>query len=195
MKLRPVVVLALATLAALFCSSCIDHSVNPWFPDKASQFESALLGKWTYEDEKEKVHLTFQGDSGGFYRVDYASTKKNQQKQERGSWKAKLLKLNGMTYLDYQPLESEDTNAWLIPTHGLARLNLKEKSLTFSLLNDARLASDAKSGRLAELRYTWLQDGDVLLISNTEELYQYLLKHAAEEDFFGKAAGLFIRGK
>jgi hypothetical protein len=195
MKLRPAVLLALGTLAPLFCSSCIDHSVNPWFPDKATEFESALLGKWAYEDENEKVYLTFLRDSGGFYPIDYVSTKRNQQKQERGSWKAKLLKLNGMTYLDYQPLESEDTNAWLIPTHGPARLNLKEKSLTLSLLNDVRLATDAKSGRLAELRYTWLQDGDLLLISNTEELYQYLLKHAAEEDFFGKATGPFIRSE
>ena len=197
MRLRPAIALACAALASLCCSSCIDHSVHAWFPGKEAQFDSALLGTWTYENEGEKTHLTFQRDSDGFYRLDYTSTKRNSQNQDRGSWNAKLLRMNGVTFLDYQPRAGETSadGAWLIPTHGLARLNLQDKRLSLSLLNSSRLESDAKSGRLAELKSTWLPDGDLLLTSNTEELYRYLLKHAAEEDFFEEPTGPFIRGK
>ena len=185
----------------LFCASCVDRSLNPWFPETDVVSEGWLLGKWTVHAEDETDTMTFTQGEGNAYRIDYRAEHRGSEETEHGFYEGRLARIDGVYYLDYQPAPITDglEGVWVVATHGLARLDYADNKLRIRLLNAGRLEKIAKEGKLTEVKFTWIENGwmdnEVLLTSSTAELRRFLTAHAREKGFFDPQGGDFVRAK
>jgi hypothetical protein len=159
-------------------------------------FENWLLGKWTAHAEDETDTMTFTRGQGNSYRIDYLEDKPEAEKTARGFYEARLGRMDGVYYLDYQPVRITDRSdaILMVPTHGLARLDYADNKLRIRLLNSGRLEKMAKEGKLSEVKFAWMDD-EVLLTSSTADLRRFLSAHAREEEFFDPQGSDFVREK
>ena len=196
MRIRRCILTGVVATSLLICAACVDRSLNPWFAEADTVFENWLLGKWAAHTEDETDTMTFTRGKGNSYRIEYLEERRGSKVPEHGFYEARLGRIDGVYYLDYQPAPLTDrTDAIiLIRTHGLARLDYGDNKLRIRFLNSARLERAAKEGKLTEVKFAWMDD-DLLLTSSTEELRRFLSRHAREEDFFGSQGEEYVRGK
>jgi len=199
MRLRQLILTCAVGTALLICAACEDSSLNPWFPKADTVLESWLLGKWTHTYEDKTDTITFTRGEGNSYRIEYLEEKSGSKEAEHGFYEARLARIDGVYYLDYQPAEvtGRVDAAMLIRTHGLLRLDYGDNKLRMRTLNWERLEKAAREGKLTELKFAWLEDDlsdQVVLTSSTAELRRFLLTHAREEELFDQGDD-FVRGK
>jgi hypothetical protein len=196
MRVRRCILTGVVSMGLLICAACVDRSLNPWFAEADTVFENWLLGKWTAHTEDETNTMTFTRGEGNSYRIEYLEEKQGSKAAEHGFYEARLGRIDGVYYLDYQPARLTDRAdaIMMIRTHGLARLDYGDNKLRIRVLNSGRLDKTAKGGKLTEVKFAWMDD-EVLLTSSTGELRRFLSTHAREEDLFDPQGGDFVRGK
>jgi hypothetical protein len=201
MRLRQHTLAGVVGVALLVCGGCVDRSLNPWFPKADVVSESWLLGKWIIHTEDETETLTFTRGESNAYRIDCLVERRGSGETEHGFWEGRLGRIDGIYYLDLQPVPLTDRleATLMVRTHGLARLDYADNKLRIRGLNTERLEKTAKEGKLTEVKFTWMEnewtDNDILLTSSTAELRRFLTAHAREEGFFNPQGGDFVRAK
>ncbi|MCI0389724.1 MAG: hypothetical protein MOB07_13310 [Acidobacteria bacterium] len=166
-------------VAALGLTSCAP-SLHPFFIDEDIVFNDELLGEWI-NDSGEKCKFTKSGaNQYEFLFVD----------EEPAPFKARLVELDGVMYLDLFPKDSDRSIgpylANIVPAHTLARVTITEDSFSIAMMDGDWLKqlSDRKQLDLAHER---LADRSVVLTAPTRELQAFVVKHADEKAFFGDA--------
>jgi len=195
-RLRQYILLGLVGTALLIYSACINRSLHPWFSETDAVFEDWLLGKWIAHAEDETNTITFTRGEGNSYRIDYLEEKRDSKKAEHGLFEARLGRVDGVYYLDYRPLQivERSDDAWVLRTHGLARLDHADGKLRIRLVNADQLEKAAKAGKLTEVKFVWIYD-EVLLTSGTADLRRFLSAHAHEGGFFDPKGADFLKEK
>ena len=196
MRIRRCILTGVVATSLLLCAACVDRSLNPWFAEADTVFENWLLGKWAVHTDDGTDTMIFTRGEGNSYRIEDLGEKRGSKATEHSFYEARLGRIDGVYYLDYQPARLTDRADAImtIRTHGLARLDYGDNKLRIRFLNSGRLEKTAKEGKLTEVKFAWLDD-EVLLTSSTEELRRFLSTHAREEEFFEPQGGDFVRGK
>ncbi len=182
---------AIAVILLLIAqSSCIVHSIHPWFPATDAVFEQDLLGGWIGTDEGKDVAMTFVRASGNSYFVQYQSG------DTRGNFRGLLGKLSGEFYLDFSPVDEHPNldGMLLFPMHAVAKLEISPEKLTVRPADYDVLQSRAKAGKISDAKLTMVDEGEhPVFVSRSDELRSFLVSHSRDSELWDKAIVLTRR--
>jgi hypothetical protein len=154
--------------------------LHPFFTDNDIVFNDELLGEWI-NDSGEKCKFTRSGaNQYEFLFVD----------EEPAPFKARLIELDGVMYLDLYPKDSDRSVgpylANIVPAHTLARVTIAEDSISIAMMDGDWLKQLSDRNQLG-LAHERLADGAIVLTAPTRELQAFVMKHADDNEAFGDA--------
>ncbi len=182
MDSRRKLALLLALVVSIFCTGCLVRSVQPWLKADTLIFEDDLLGGWVGTAERTDVAMTFVAERDNAYRAQYSD------KDEHGLFPGRLAKFGSDFYLDFWPEDKPSgvDGLLLFPSHSVARLEISSDNLTILPLDYDAVKAAAKLNRLGTLRYAWDDGGELIFISDTEEMQQFLLGLGRTSTFYAQ---------
>ena len=163
---------------ALSITGCFVQSLHPLFAEKDPVFELGLLGTWVGEVGREKSTITFQESKDQAYELIYSPTEGEPARLE-----AHIVRLGKFLFLDTFPAIPPDIRSalyllYLFPMHQIFSIQLDGDVLRVATLDSTKLDE-----RIANIRHEWSESaGSTLLTAHTDELQEFVLKHA--EDAF-----------
>jgi hypothetical protein len=175
-------------LAAIFFAAAMagcTPSLNPLYTDKDLIFDPSLLGVWVSDEgDSHKTTWTFTRSGKNGYSMVSADD------GEPARFDVALVSLGGNLYLDILPtevpVENDFYKSLLIRAHTFAKVTVGEKAISVALMDPEGLKQQSgdEGQKLAQEK---LPDGGVLLTAKTEDLQQYVLKHADDNSLFGES--------
>lgn len=205
-------------LAALLAGCGPIFSLHPLFTKETIVFDEKLLGTWADEPNKPEntwefarleeaaaggLAQEFRDDFQRFYRLNVTS--KDNDKVQRGSVVACLVKLEDRLFLDVFPDKfpsgEQDVekmplryNAFLfVPVHTFIKVGFVSNQLKLGLTDDEKFAKLLEA-EPAAVRHEMLDDRPILTAS-TKELQAFVLKHASDERLFADEMTLTRKSK
>lgn len=148
-------------------------SVHQYYDQNDIVFEEKLLGSWG--DKKSGCRFEKTEEEKSYYMLFKDDDK------TRGKFEAVLFKLEDMLFLDIRPAkmdvnEVEMQRFLLVPTHAIIKINQIEPELKIQMPPDPDMINSLKHEKVG--------DDGLLITASTEELQEFIKKHAKDEDFF-----------
>jgi hypothetical protein len=160
-------------IAALVCAAalstgCLVVSLQPAYDDNSIVFDERLIGQWENADDRTKA--AFEQAEWRSYRVTYTD------RAATTTLQGNLTRIGASLYLDLTETRGIDAGPYLVPVHGLYRVNLTADTLTASALNYAWFTRPV-TGRLTP-GLTMAMDArrNVVLASPTSGLRAWLAR-------------------
>ena len=167
---------AALVLAAVLSSGCLVVSLQPAYDDKTVAFDEALLGKWS--DAEDQLQATIERGEWRSYRityVDHSTTK---------TFQGNLTKIGPAQYLDLTESRGEDPGPFLIPVHGLYRLEINGNTLTAAPLDYGWFTRAMQQKALAHLNVSFDDRRNAVIAAPTADLRRWLAKPPAGAEVF-----------
>lgn len=181
MKLRNWIGLALIILV----QSCIP-SLHPLYTEDTLVFETALLGKWS-DDEDTYV---FEKLKDKTYLFTYLQGPEQQQ------YEVHMVKLGADHYLDFYSYRKEglfpDADAVLAPTirtHSFAKVKWDDNTLQISHFSELEWLEDLFDQRKIRIKHERIDD-EIVLTAGPRELQKFFLKYANDPNIFTETISL-----
>ena len=196
--------LIIISVMALVFNACVIKSINPFFTEKDVIFKNEILGSWTDNDsgkwdiEQYKFSKGWnRGDSlDNSYRVLYTDNE-----GYKAVFNAHIFKLNTDYYIDFFLLMADNFNddevitTHLLPTHSLAKLNLRNNSdIEIKWFNEDWLKQLFNENKI-KLSHQIVNSQDenigefYVLTASTEELQKFIVKYGNEPGAFENPSG------
>jgi len=166
-------------------------SLNPLYTDKDVIFDSALVGTWSGDDEKES--WAFEKGADKSYNLTQTDSEGNTARFE-----AHLLQLKDYRFLDLYLIElgkeskiNNYAGCALIPGHMFFKVSRIEPTLQMAVM-DPDWIKDFLDKNPKAIRHQRLTDPDehkdrgIVLTAETKDLQNFVLKHIKDEKFFGE---------
>lgn len=182
----------LCCLAAVLLGGCVPViSLHPLFTEEDTLFEKKLLGTWVDDPNSPSTTWQFRdiNEPKNAYKLIFTD-----EKGKKGSFVARLVKLQDKLFLDAYPSElpweSADPNKmdwpynsfFLIPAHTFMAVGSIEPQLEIRLALESKLEELLKENPKA-VEYTKVGDR-LVLTATTKELQALVLKHVDDESLF-----------
>jgi len=171
-------------LLAALLAGCIT-SLHPLYTDKELTFEEKLLGTWVEDDQR--WEFTKAGEEKAYDLTVVDDSKK-------GEFTAHLLKIDKMLFLDLFPkdTELEEANDFykfhLLPVHTFMKIEQIEPTLKMQMMDPEKMEEMLKNDPNL-IKHEIVEDR-LVLTASTEELQQFMKKHANDEGLFGEPSEL-----
>lgn len=176
---------AIALGFLLILSSCVP-SLNPLYTDADLIFDAALLGVWTDAEATESWAFTSAGERE--YNLVYTD-----ENGKKGDFKARLLKIEGKTFLDLSPVkpalaQNDFYKANFLPTHTFVYVSQGAPNPQIAYLEPDWLKAflDKNPAALGHEKVS----GEILLTAPTRDLQKFLLAHLNTPGAFSKPVGI-----
>jgi hypothetical protein len=181
--------LLLVLVGAVCLTGCMVRSVHPWLREQNLVFEEDLLGGWVGTGENEGVAMTFVTTKGNTYQIQYAD------KDNHGVFVGQLGRFGRDYFIDFRPADkAPNADGYLVfPAHSVARLEIGRDTLTVHQLNYGAVKAAAKLDRLRGLRYAWDSDDELILVSTTEDLEQFITSLGRDSNLYAPPIRLVRR--
>ena len=175
--------LKMALAAALFLPSVLlsgcSLSLHPLYTSKDVVFEAALLGEWT--DKTQDVWSVTQAGQD-HYRVVYTDSD-----HKRGEFVAHLVRVQGATFLDLFPAETQFSQSDLYASHFLPVHSVYKVVGTHPMPQLAELSEDWLRAYLARhpaaLRHETVNNW-IYLTASPREIQRFLIAHLTAKGAF-----------
>ena len=176
-------------IGALFALCGCVPTLHSLYTEKDIVFDKALLGTWT--DANSKDSWTFERDGEKAYRLIYKDSE-----EKSGRFEVHLFKIGNQQFLDLFPdvsalkeLKQNDLYRFhLFPVHTFAKVTQIEPALQMAFADpkwfEAHLNENPKA-----LRHERIEDR-IVLTASTQELQDFIRKHAETKGPFGEASDL-----
>lgn len=179
-------------LLAVLLGGCVPvMSLHPLFTKENVVFEEKLLGTWVDDPNSPGVIWEFKriAEPEKAYKLIFSD-----DKGKKGSFVARLVKLENRLFLDVYPAElpwePEDPNnvKWLynsfflIPAHTFMKIDSIEPQLKMQLTDDNKMEELLKEYPDA-VKHTSVEDR-LVLTASTKELQTFVLKYADDNRVF-----------
>jgi hypothetical protein len=162
--IRLAVVLVLAALS----TGCLVVSLQPAYDDQAIVFEDALLGRWENADDRTMVLV--ERAEWRSYKLTYTD------RSAAMTLHANLTSIGSALYLDITRPRGTDPGPYLLPTHGMYRLELNGDTLRAAALDYAWFTNAVKAKTLGRLAAAIDDRRNIVIVSPAEELRAWLTK-------------------
>jgi hypothetical protein len=175
--------IVVALMAAGLSSGCLVLSLHPFFEEDAIVFEEQLIGTWESIENAATLHI--ERAEWRSYRIRY------EQGAETTELAGYLTRIGSERFLDLAPEHGEAHTEFLIPAHGLFRIEVDGDALRVAPLNHDwfhAMMHDPRPPR--GLRLTVDERDHVLLTSLTKELRTWLAQWSNHPDVFSPAETL-----
>jgi hypothetical protein len=165
----------------LILTSCVP-SLNPLYTDADLIFDETLLGVWTDPDATESWDFTYSSEKE--YKLVYTD-----EKGKKGEFRARLLKIEGKTFLDLTPVkpvlpQNDFYKANFLATHTFVQVTQSAPNAQIAYLEPDWLKSFLEKNPAA-IRHEKLS-GEILLTASTKDLQKFLLAHLNTPGAFSK---------
>ena len=117
---------AVAT-AAFLSTGCIVVSLQPVYTDDAIAFEEGLIGQW--ESLEDRTSATIDRAEWRTYRIVYTD------RSTTLSFDGNLTRIGERLFLDLTQVRGIDEGPYLVPVHGVYRIELEADTLCASALD------------------------------------------------------------
>jgi hypothetical protein len=176
---------ALLAAALLTAPGCLVLSLHPAYDDDSLGWDPALLGTWIDVDDNASMVIE-RGDWRSF-KIHYVHP------IETGDLTGYLTAIGDDRYLDVMPARGEDRGAFVIPVHGVLRLELTGDRLELTPLSYDWFF-DRVRGRQAipGLDVAMDQKENALIASPSSKLRDWLRLQPRDGRMFG-AGAVFTR--
>jgi hypothetical protein len=178
-------------LLAAVLGGCIPvMSLHPLYTEKTIAFDEKLLGTWVDDSNETAWQFTDANKPEKAYNLIFTD-----EKGQKGSFIAHLVKLDSKLFLDVFPSEmpwdEEDPNKtqwpynnfFLIPAHTFIKVNAIEPQLKLQLTDDDELKKLLKNDPNV-VEHTLIEEDRLLLTASTEKLQAFVLKYADDSRVF-----------
>ena len=165
----------------LMLAGCIP-SLNPLYTEQDLIFDRNLLGVWTDAESKETWAFTHLEEKE--YKLVYTD-----EDGMKGEFKARLLKIDGNTFLDLTPIrpalsQNDFYKGHFLTVHTFVLITQTAPTVQISFLEPEFLKNTVARNPNA-LRHEKIGD-DILITASTKELQTFLLAHLKIEGAFAK---------
>jgi hypothetical protein len=178
MTLTAILAAAAAFLILTGCESAGPAllSLEPVATAKETAIDSALLGTWEEQGDKDPVALIRPGDQGGYQILVLSGGSANSSVI---SFQAQLFRMGDAEFLDLAPA---DDNDFRIPGHAIMRLWITSGALRWAFLDSDWLKQQTTA--LA----THDGDGKMQLFSPSATVRAFIAANGANEKAYGQVA-------
>ena len=168
--------------ALLLSSGCLVLSLQPVYDDDWLAWNPALVGSWN--DADDKASLKIDAAEWRSYHLHY------EHPSEKGDLTGLLTIIGDDHYLDVMPSRGEDRGSFLLPAHGILRVDLDDDELVLTPLSydwfaDRLRAGDRLPGALSAV---FDQKQNALIVSPTSRLRSWLRGLPKESPAWGAPA-------
>jgi hypothetical protein len=168
--------------ALLLSSGCLVLSLQPVYDDDWLAWNPALVGSWN--DADDKASLKIDAAEWRSYHLHY------EHPSEKGDLTGLLTIIGDDHYLDVMPSRGEDRGSFLLPAHGILRVDLDDDELVLTPLSydwfaDRLRAADRLPGALSAV---FDQKQNALIVSSTSRLRSWLRGLPKESPAWGAPA-------
>ncbi|MEL6863455.1 MAG: hypothetical protein AAFP19_03505 [Bacteroidota bacterium] len=184
MMMKKLLILGLLVFA--FLEGCIP-SVHPLYTEKDIVIDARLVGDWLPNDTlavqtEVGKYWNFKKEGENTYHLTY------EENGQKAYFQTRLVQLGEHLFIDYYPHSDQNhrknslLDMSLFPVHIFARVELSDKRLKLYLF-DVEWLEELFKNRQVRIKHE--QTGDhILLTAPTEDLQQFFLKYAEEEDAY-----------
>jgi len=178
-------------LAALLGGCVPVMSLHSIYTEENVVFEEKLLGTWADDPNSPETIWEFRriDEPKNAYKLFFSD-----DKDDKGSFVARLVKLQNKLFLDVYPdelpWEPDDPNKvkwayntlFLIPAHTFIKIDSIEPQLKMRLTNDDKMAELLKEDPNA-VKHAFIEDR-LILTESTKELQAFVLEYADDNRVF-----------
>jgi hypothetical protein len=161
-------------LAAIFSSGCLVVSLQPAYDDESVAFEEALLGRWTNADDQ--TQATIERGEWRSYRVSYTDRFGSR------TFQGNLTRIGANTLLDLTEMRGADPGPYLLPVHGIFRVEVNGDTLTAAPLDYGWFTRAMVQKTIGRLTAALDDRRHVVIASATADLRRWLT-HPPTEAF------------
>src|SRR5919197_4744694 len=115
--------------AALITPVCLVLSLQPVYDNESIVSDDALVGSWSNTDDQ--TEATIERGEWRSYRITY------KDRFATRSFQGNLTKIGTATFLDLTELRGVDPGPYLVPVHGIFRVEVEGDTLTAAALDYA----------------------------------------------------------
>jgi hypothetical protein len=177
---------------AVLLGGCVPVlSLHPLYFEEDAVFEKKLLGTWIDDPNNPETTWEFRNtdEPNNAYKLIFTD-----EKGKKGSFVARLVKLQEMLFLDVYPSElpwdANDPNKmdwpynsfFLIPAHTFLKIDSMEPQLKMRLTLESEMKDLLKEEPNA-VKHTFVSDR-LVLTATTKELRAFILKYADDKRLF-----------
>jgi len=177
--------LALVSLASAGCDdggSVFAVSLQPFYTAADLVPDTRLTGTWN--DKEGDVSFTFEPGTENEYKL--VVTEKDGDKETSGEFEAHLIRLGGVTFLDFFPKSIQEGDAFyrihFLRGHSIARVETGEDSMQVAFFSASWLAGKIEEKSIDTPHEK--ADGSLLLTGTVEEVQDLVFLHANDEGAF-----------
>jgi hypothetical protein len=171
----------LSYLLLIVLAGCVP-SLHPLYSDDTTIFEESLVGKWSEKDSDDIWEFRKAGEDK--YMVRIGDDKGRQ-------FEGHLVNLEGTLFLDLYPeeldLDDDFYEIHFVRAHTFLRVFQLDPNLQLAMMNPDIIGDDPNV-----LQYEETDDYKVLTAS-TQELQEFILKHADDPNAFDRDAAVMTR--
>jgi hypothetical protein len=176
---------ALLAAALITAPGCLVLSLHPAYDDESLGWDPALLGTWIDVDDNASMVIE-RGDWRSF-KIHYVHP------IETGDLTGYLTAIGDDRYLDVMPARGEDRGAFVIPVHGVLRLELNGDRLELTPLSYDWFFDRVRAGQaIPGLDVAMDQKENALIASPSSKLRDWLRLQPRDGRMFG-AGAVFVR--
>jgi hypothetical protein len=167
----------LAVLLAVGCTPA--QSLQPLYTSRDVVTDDWLEGAWEQSDESDVLWI-FRSDGDQGYRLTITDDKST------SVFRVRLVRLNGVLFLDATPHQQELSEVFGVPTHMIGRIWIERDDIRIRLLSDDWVTERARQGQLG-LGFAVASGSSerVVLTAPTDQLQQFAVMNAENTDAFG----------
>lgn len=178
MKAHTIVLVALL----VFQTACVP-SVNPLYTEQDLIFDRALLGVWTDDEKTETWEFTFSDEK--VYKLVHTD-----EDGKLGEFKARLLKIEGRTFLDIAPVKSHLSGndffkGHILPVHSFVQVSNEGRTFQLSYLEPKWLKPFLENNPTA-VRYTMI-DGEILFTDSSKNMQKFIASNVSTPGAFSNS--------
>src|SRR5712692_9569705 len=122
-----VFVFSLLIAAASISSGCLVIALQPAYDDESLVFDEGLIGQW--ENAEDRTSATIEGAEWRSYKISYTDHSTTTPLH------ANLTRIGAALFLDVTQARGTDTGPYLLPLHGVYRVQRTADTLTASALD------------------------------------------------------------
>jgi hypothetical protein len=156
----------LCVVASMASSGCLVLSLQPAYDADSVAFEEALLGVWV--DADDETQATIDRAEWRSYRIVYKDRFTSRTLQ------GNLTRIGEAAYLDITEQRGSDPGPYLVPVHGIVRVEVHGDTMRASLLDYGWFSRAIAQKSIGRLLASVDDRRDVVVASATADLRRWL---------------------
>ena len=147
-------------------------SLQPVYDADSVAFDEALLGVWTNTDDE--TQATIERGEWRSYKVTY------RDRFASRSLQGNLTRVGDATFLDLTEQRGTDPGPYLVPVHGIVRIELHGDTMEASLFDYTWFSRAMEQKTLARLATAFDDRRNAVIVAATADLRRWLM-HTPED--------------